>query len=122
MENIKLVIIDNEEQEHEFEFFETTSFKIVVNSKNLKNNKNFLTISFLDSDSISYEQREKYVEYAFCMSNIKIKSCKIYNLGFLIFNSEKFANIRFDQCIFVNNNGNNNLFDLHFIEEGEGAL
>ena len=58
------------------------------------------------------------------MSNIKIKSCKIYNLGVLIFNSEKFTDIKFKRCIFSNNISNNNddiLFDLHFIKE-EGIL
>ena len=124
MENLKLVITDEENQEHIFEFFETTLFKIIVNSENLEKDGIFLTISFLDSNNIFYEKRETYASYALQMSNIKIKSCKIYNLGILIFNSEKFTNIKFKRCIFNNNISNNDddiLFDLHFIK-GEGIL
>ena len=64
MENLKLVITDEENQEHIFEFFETTLFKIIVNSENLKKDSIFLTISFLDSSNIFYEKRETYASYA----------------------------------------------------------
>lgn len=124
MENIKLVVIDENNQEYNFDFFKTTSFKILVDSK-IMNTGNILRISFLE-DSDSQEIKECYINYAMELATLKVKSCKVFNLGVLIFNSEKFPSLKFDQCILIDLIKNTSKevygrqgisFDLCFIQE-----